>query len=51
MVCEQALKAPIDVLKDSEKETNMSLKVRNPAIQVFIPTISMSVLKAGGSFL
>lgn len=51
MTCQQALKAPIKVLKDNKEETNMSSKVRNPATQVFSSAALMSVSKAGGSFL
>lgn len=51
MARQQALKASIEVLNNSKKETNMSLKVKNPATQVLSPTALKLVSRVGGGHL
>lgn len=50
MARQQAFKALIEVLDDSEEETNMSSEVKNPATQVSSSTASILVSGADGSY-
>lgn len=47
MVCQEVLKALINVLDNSEEEKNVCLGVKKPVAQVPSPTTSMSVLQVG----